>query len=188
MYTSYSNDTINGGAGNDTIRGYSGDDKITGGPGQDTIFGDTQGQTCMFLSCSTYIGNDVIDARDGERDSIDCGLGTDTALVDAIDVTTGCEDVQVAATPAAPGGGQQTTTTTTTPTTTTTTTAKPGARACATPKGLKGLTSTKAKARVRKAACKVKTRSVRSKKVKKGRVVKVARKGSTVTIYVSKGR
>ena len=57
------------------------------------------------LTCSTYIGNDVIDARDGERDSLDCGLGADTALVDAADVHTNCETVQVAgaATPATPG-------------------------------------------------------------------------------------
>jgi hypothetical protein len=104
IYTSYSNDTIDGGAGADTIRGYSGDDRITGGPGADTIFGDTQGQTCNVLTCSIYSGNDVIDARDGERDSIDCGLGTDTAVVDAVDVTANCEDVQAGAV-VGPGAG-----------------------------------------------------------------------------------
>ena len=95
IYTSYSNDTVDGGAGNDTIRGYSGDDRITGGPGQDALIGDTLGQTCNVLACSIYSGNDVIDARDGERDSIDCGLGQDTALVDSVDVATNCEDVKV---------------------------------------------------------------------------------------------
>ena len=105
IYTSYGKDAINGGAGNDTIRGYDGNDAIVGGPGEDTLIGDTLGQTCNVLTCSTYIGNDVIDARDGERDSLDCGLGADTALVDAIDVHTNCETVQVAgaATPGTPG-------------------------------------------------------------------------------------
>ena len=106
VYTSYGADAINGGPGNDTIRGYDGNDAIVGGPGQDTLIGDTLGQTCNFATCSTYIGNDVIDARDGERDSLDCGLGADTAIVDAIDVHTNCETVQVAGAtaPNQPGG------------------------------------------------------------------------------------
>jgi Ca2+-binding RTX toxin-like protein len=102
IYTSYGNDAIDGGAGNDTIRGYDGNDAIVGGPGADVLIGDTLGQTCNVLTCSTYIGNDVIDARDGERDSLDCGLGADTAIVDAVDVHTNCETVQVAGAPAAP--------------------------------------------------------------------------------------
>jgi Ca2+-binding RTX toxin-like protein len=106
IYTSYSADTIDGGAGADTIRGYDGDDRITGGPGTDTLIGDTLGQTCNVLTCSIYSGNDVIDARDGERDSIDCGLGGDQALVDAIDVHTNCEDVKVESAPA-PGPAPQ---------------------------------------------------------------------------------
>ena len=97
IFTSYSADTIDGGAGADTIRGYGGDDRITGGPGADTLFGDTSGQECNVLTCSIHSGNDVIDARDGERDSIDCGLGTDRLLADASDVHSGCEDDQVGA-------------------------------------------------------------------------------------------
>jgi Ca2+-binding RTX toxin-like protein len=104
IFTSYSNDTIDGGAGADTIRGYAGDDRIVGGPGPDTIFGDTQGQTCNVLTCSISSGNDVIDARDGERDSVDCGLGTDTALVDAVDVTANCEAVQTGSAAGGAGG------------------------------------------------------------------------------------
>ena len=100
IYTSYGNDAIDGGAGNDTIRGYDGDDVIVGGAGADNLIGDTLGQTCNVLTCSTYIGNDIIDARDGERDSIDCGPGADTAFVDSVDVHTHCEDVRV-------GGGSE---------------------------------------------------------------------------------
>jgi hypothetical protein len=60
-------------------------------------------------------------AADGERDVIDCGPGSDRAVVDAIDVVVNCESVQVAA--AAPGPSSTTSsTTTTTPTTSTSTT------------------------------------------------------------------
>jgi Ca2+-binding RTX toxin-like protein len=106
IYTSYGKDDIDGGAGSDTIRGYDGDDHIVGGPGADTLIGDTLGQTCNVLTCSVYSGNDVIDARDGERDSLDCGLGSDTALVDAADVHTNCEDVRVGEAPRNDDGGK----------------------------------------------------------------------------------
>ena len=33
----------------------------------------------------------MIDARDGEQDTIDCGVGEDRATVDAIDVVANCE-------------------------------------------------------------------------------------------------
>ena len=40
----------------------------------------------MLQSCTTPFGNDVIEARDGEQDTIDCGVGEDRAVVDAVDV------------------------------------------------------------------------------------------------------
>ncbi len=43
----------------------------------------------------------MIDARDGEQDTIDCGVGEDRATVDAIDVVTNCEQVDKS------GGGTQ---------------------------------------------------------------------------------
>jgi Ca2+-binding RTX toxin-like protein len=39
-------------------------------------------------------GNDTIQAKDGERDTIDCGSGRDTVVVDAVDVVKGCEKVR----------------------------------------------------------------------------------------------
>jgi Ca2+-binding RTX toxin-like protein len=39
-------------------------------------------------------GNDTIQARDGERDTIDCGSGKDTVVADKIDVVKGCEKVK----------------------------------------------------------------------------------------------
>jgi hypothetical protein len=48
-------------------------------------------------------GNDTIDARDGEIDSVICGAGADTVTADAIDVVSpDCETVTRAGT-AAPG-------------------------------------------------------------------------------------
>jgi hypothetical protein len=53
-------------------------------------------------------GNDVIYARDGEVDNIDCGVGTDRAVVDTIDVVANCETVDAAGSGGGgnpPGGG-----------------------------------------------------------------------------------
>jgi Ca2+-binding RTX toxin-like protein len=86
-------ETIDGGPGDDVIEGGLNDDTLTGGPGKDTILGDSSQNTCNFLACRIAFGNDVIDARDGERDSIDCGVGDDRATVDAIDVVANCEQV-----------------------------------------------------------------------------------------------
>jgi Ca2+-binding RTX toxin-like protein len=194
IYTSYDNDTIDGGAGNDTIRGYAGDDAIVGGPGQDSIFGDTQGQTCNVMTCSVYSGNDVIDARDGERDSVDCGLGTDIALVDAVDVTSNCEDVRQPATGGGgtpQGGTTQGGTTqggTTSGGTTQGGTTSGGKARCVVPKKVAKQTKAGVAKKLKKAGCRVKYKTIRSKKVSKGRVVKVSRKGATATVYVSKGR
>ncbi len=74
------NDVLYGEAGNDTIDGGSFDDSINGGSGADTLRGGS--------------GGDFINADDGERDVIDCGLGRDRVLADAIDIVDrNCEDV-----------------------------------------------------------------------------------------------
>jgi hypothetical protein len=87
-------ETIDGGPGNDVVEGGYNNDVLTGGPGKDTIFGDSTTDTCNFLSCKIPFGNDVINARDGEVDTIDCGPGEDRATVDAIDVVANCEQVE----------------------------------------------------------------------------------------------
>ena len=86
-------ETIDGGPGDDVIEGGLNDDTLTGGPGRDQILGDSSQNTCNFLACRYPFGNDTIDARDGEQDSVDCGVGEDKAIVDAIDVVSGCEQV-----------------------------------------------------------------------------------------------
>ena len=88
-------ETIDGGPGDDVLQGGFGDDDITGGPGRDRILGDG-GSSCDYFGCTVPFGNDTIRARDGEADSIDCGLGTDTAIVDPVDTVAGtCETVDV---------------------------------------------------------------------------------------------
>jgi hypothetical protein len=98
-------ETIDGGPGDDVIEGGLNDDTLTGGPGRDRILGDSSQDTCNFLACRYPFGNDTIDARDGEQDSIDCGVGEDRAIVDAIDVVSGCEQVDAAGPAPGPGPG-----------------------------------------------------------------------------------
>ena len=92
-------DSLDGGPGNDMLNGGYGNDTITGGPGQDTIQGDANSTTCGYwtYTCKIPFGNDVINARDGEVDNVDCGVGTDQAIVDTIDVVANCETVDGAA-------------------------------------------------------------------------------------------
>jgi len=70
-------DVLNGEEGNDSIMGGNGKDRIIGGPGIDALRGGN--------------GPDILNAQDGAPgDSIDGGLGKDTCLTDAGDVTEGC--------------------------------------------------------------------------------------------------
>ncbi|WP_028057573.1 calcium-binding protein [Candidatus Solirubrobacter pratensis] len=94
-------DTIDGGAGDDNIDAGFGDDTITGGPGRDSIAGDRRGGDCGPIWCKLPFGNDTIDARDGEQDSVSCGFGDDTVYADAVDVVApDCEHVTRGAAPA----------------------------------------------------------------------------------------
>lgn len=75
------NDTLLGGRGDDVLRGGPGNDLLDGGPGSDRLEGGA--------------GNDTIRARDGQRDSIDCGPGRDVVLADRLDrVARNCEIVR----------------------------------------------------------------------------------------------
>jgi Ca2+-binding RTX toxin-like protein len=87
-------DTIDGGAGNDYIDAGFGDDTINPGPGHDTVYADRRGGDCGPLWCTEPYGNDTIDLRDGEPDSVDCGFGQDTVYADPVDtVSPNCETV-----------------------------------------------------------------------------------------------
>ena len=74
-------ENLNGGSGNDVVvgdanpnilHGGAGDDVISGGAGSDKLFGDA--------------GNDNLRGRDGEKDTLDGGTGSDIGVKDPIDV------------------------------------------------------------------------------------------------------
>ena len=91
LRTDHYNDVIEAGAGADAIDAGYGNDTITPGPGPDIVLADGGPNACDILDCPLPHGNDTIDARDGEKDSIDCGVGNDTVLADPIDVLANCE-------------------------------------------------------------------------------------------------
>jgi Ca2+-binding RTX toxin-like protein len=96
-------ETIDGGPGNDRVEGGMGNDTLTGGPGEDQIFGDATSDVCGIYYCKIPFGNDVINARDGQMDGIDCGAGEDKVVADAVDVIApNCEQVEKGA--GGPGG------------------------------------------------------------------------------------
>ncbi|WP_167288834.1 calcium-binding protein [Nocardioides seonyuensis] len=179
-------ETIDGGAGDDTLEGGYGHDTITGGPGRDTIFADETSQRCSYLTDCVVVpfGNDLILARDGEADVIDCGVGDDRAVVDPVDTATNCEEVDSnsAPTPGTPTPG------TSAPGTSAPGTSAPG-QGCVVPKRLKGLTLRKARKKLQRAHCTTtKVRKVASRKIRKGRVVSAEQKGAVVIVRVSRGR
>jgi Ca2+-binding RTX toxin-like protein len=91
LRTDHYHDVIEAGAGADAIDAGYGNDTITPGPGEDTVLADGGPNACDALDCPLPNGNDTIYARDGEKDSIDCGPGTDTVEADPIDVLANCE-------------------------------------------------------------------------------------------------
>jgi len=71
-------DDLGGFVGDDEIYGGGGDDEIYGGPGRDALLGGA--------------GDDFIEAKDGERDYLECGSGNDVVSVDLADrVARDCE-------------------------------------------------------------------------------------------------
>jgi putative metal-binding protein/hemolysin type calcium-binding protein/List-Bact-rpt repeat protein len=75
------NDVLSGGKGNDSLDGGRGNDKLTGGPGVNKYSGGA--------------GNDSISARNGKKETVNCGAGKkDLATVDKADKVKGCEKVK----------------------------------------------------------------------------------------------
>lgn len=79
---------LTGNAQANTLRGGTGDDLIDGLGGNDTLAGGA--------------GDDGIQARDGAIDTVACGAGSDSAVVDLVDLVSGCEKVDAPAGPIAP--------------------------------------------------------------------------------------
>jgi Ca2+-binding RTX toxin-like protein len=99
-------DVVDGGAGDDTLDGGFGDDRLVGGPGKDRVSGD-RASRCNEMHCDYLVsGNDTIEVRDGEVDSVTCGPGTDRVIADAADtVAADCENVERAAVNGGGDGG-----------------------------------------------------------------------------------
>lgn len=87
LYGRDGDDRHNGGLGADALVGGADNDVLKGGLGADTVYGDNP-------EVPTETGDDTIDVRDGEKDTVDCGPGTDTVFFDeGIDsVTNTCEN------------------------------------------------------------------------------------------------
>ncbi len=74
-------DRLLGYSGNDWLRALAGNDVLDGGNGKDTLSGGP--------------GNDLVLVRDGARDRIYCGLGTDRVVADKLDrAERDCEKVE----------------------------------------------------------------------------------------------
>lgn len=90
-------DKIYGDAGSDKLQGSNGADIVDGGAGTDQIYGD-RGACSVFCSSDA----DMLFARDGERDAVDCGGGADSAQVDYLDVVAFCASVDRSGNPPPP--------------------------------------------------------------------------------------
>jgi Ca2+-binding RTX toxin-like protein len=91
-------DQLDGGNGDDLLEGGFGDDKLVGGPGKDTVNGDRKSRCNEFHCDYLGAGNDTIEVRDGEIDSVTCGVGQDKVVADPDDVVAAdCETVERAA-------------------------------------------------------------------------------------------
>lgn len=87
MHGGLGHDKQYGGAGDDTIFANKGRDESWGGPGNDTLWAlarsDRHGRN-DFKGDVLHgeDGDDTFRTRDGEGDTIDCGAGNDTAILD----------------------------------------------------------------------------------------------------------
>lgn len=78
-------DTMIGGLGDDVLFGERGRDRMFGGRGRDRLAAG-RGRDEVFAGP----GNDRINSRDGRRDRVRCGVGSDVVRSDVLDVLFGC--------------------------------------------------------------------------------------------------
>ena len=76
------------GSGRATLTGDPDFNVLSGSAGADTITGGGGGDVLRGLN-----GDDTLDARDGADGRVECGLGTDSARVDAGDTVEDCETI-----------------------------------------------------------------------------------------------
>lgn len=98
IYAQDGNDRVRARAGNDTVYGGSGRDRLEGNSGKDVLEGGSSNDTLIGNGGADDLdggsGNDRIEARDGVRDVVYCGSGTDTVIADRKDrILDDCERV-----------------------------------------------------------------------------------------------
>jgi Ca2+-binding RTX toxin-like protein len=98
VYGENDSDVISGGAGDDRLDGGNMADELVGGPGRDLLLGGRGNDIIIDSSGSNRVdagpGNDMIDVRNGARDIVRCGRGTDHVRADRGDKLIGCEKVK----------------------------------------------------------------------------------------------
>lgn len=80
------NDKLLGLSGNDTLQGGDGNDDLQGGDGNDILEGNAG-----IDKFSGGAGDDTLKSRDGVKETLDGGLGTDSAQSDALDILASVE-------------------------------------------------------------------------------------------------
>jgi len=81
-------------AGGGVIWAEDGDDMLVGSPLMDRLHGG-DGRDAFAAGAQ----DDVLDARDGNAEVVDCGAGTDRATADRADLLLGCEKTAIAGRP-----------------------------------------------------------------------------------------
>ena len=81
-------DVVGGDRGNDRIEGGAGNDRLDGGPEKDILVGGP-GRNSYLAGP----GNDVVEAANGVRETVNCGTGRDRVVADRLDRVRQCERV-----------------------------------------------------------------------------------------------
>jgi Ca2+-binding RTX toxin-like protein len=92
LYGAFGKDELIGGPGNDALYGGAGPDGLLGGPGADLLVGGDESDRLVGGAGRDRLlggrGADAIFARDGRRDIVLGGPGSDRATADRLDVVT----------------------------------------------------------------------------------------------------
>jgi hypothetical protein len=87
-------ESLQGGSGDDIITGDDGLNDLIGGQGSDRLDGRGGFDRIDGDFSGSGTGNDIIFARDGLADTIDCADGDDILTADDVDISFECEDRQ----------------------------------------------------------------------------------------------
>ena len=84
-------DLVRAGSGDDEVRTGRGRDRVWGGPGLDRIWSGDDDDRVIVAGDPFYEGRDVSGRSPVLGDTVDCGPGRDTVVVDPNDQTVNCE-------------------------------------------------------------------------------------------------